>query len=120
GKLSWPRVLRRSLLVRQRDGLRQKRVRWTFERDHRCQRRPIGQIWGASIEKLVEGPIRRVSRQIVIVARVMIASSSAVVAQRSDNGQVVRLPGQIGQMFAEHNARGAGPHRPKWTAIFRG
>lgn len=40
-------------------------------------------------------PIRCVTGEIVIIARVMIAGAAAMVAQRSHDGQMMRLPGKM-------------------------
>ena len=47
----------------------------------------------------MERAIGCMAREVVIVARVMIAGASAMIAERADDREVMRLPGQMGQML---------------------
>ena len=64
----------------------------------------------AGIEQLVKGAVGSVAGEVVVIARMMIAGAAAVVAQRADDGQMMRLPGQVRQMLAQARRRG------RWSA----
>ena len=44
----------------------------------------------------MKGPIGSVACKVVVIAGVMVACAAAVVAKRTDDGQMVRLPRQLG------------------------
>jgi len=82
-------------------------------------------VWGravpwrrlAVIQQLVEGQIGSVAGEVVVIAGVMIAGATAVVAQRVDEGQVMRLPGQLGQVFTQEHTGGRGSDWLEFAAV---
>ena len=73
GKLPGPREGQLARFVRQSDELRQARVHGPLHGHHAAHVRPVLAVRTPVIALLLEGGIRRVTRQVVVVARVVIA-----------------------------------------------
>ncbi len=97
GELAGTRVLREARLLRQRDQRRQIRMGRPFAGDDRAHERPVGRQRLAGVEELAERRIGFVAGEVVVVAGVVVAGATTVVAQRIDDRQMVRLPGGVGR-----------------------
>src|SRR5207245_11470969 len=65
-------------------------------------------------------PVRRVAGEVVVIAGVVVAGAAAVVAERTDDGQVVRLAGQVRQVFAQRDTGRTGGDGAERAAVFLG
>src|SRR5262249_41997212 len=65
-------------------------------------------IGRAGIEQAMKGRVRGMPGQVVVIACVMIAGAAAAVADRTNDGQMVGLPGEERQGLAQPDARGTG------------
>ena len=115
-ELAGPRVRQLARLVRERDHIGKLRVRRPARADHAAHVRPVLWIRAAIIALLLESRIGRVPREIVVVARVMIARRAAKIRDAMHEGKMVRLLRKHRQVLAKMDVRRARADRLEFTA----
>src|SRR5665213_2543677 len=117
-KLPRPRVRRLARLVRQRNHLRQTRMRRPPRPRLATLIGPIRRVRRAIVPQLLKRLVRRVTGQVVVITRVMIPSRAAGISNAMHQRKVMSLLRQQRQVLADANVRRRGGNWLKLPAIF--
>ena len=75
-------------------------MRRTFHGDHGSHRGPVGWIGGPGVEQAMKGVVGGVSREVIVVACMVITGSTSMVTERTNDREMMSLPGEKRQVFA--------------------